>query len=252
MRYRVYGRRSALIAGLLALCVCVTLGMGIAGVTKAMNTKEDKLPIYSVETDKRLVSLGINCAWDNADIPTLLGILDSYNIKATFFVVGDWCDKYPDSVKAIYDAGHEIGSHSDTHADMVKLDRAGMAREIQDSADKIQAVTGKRPDLFRPPSGSYNNTVVSVIEEEGFFPIQWDLDSIDYKNPSAATMQARILKKLRSGSIMLFHSGTKNTPGALPGIIDAVLEKGYRFVPVGELIYKGDYTVDFEGRQHAA
>lgn len=233
----------------LGLCVCIAM---LSGVTKAVRAaaSQRKHPIYSVDTPEKLVALGINCAWDNADIPQLIQILDTYHIKATFFAVGDWCDDYPDSVKALYDAGHEIGSHSDTHADLTKLDKQGIQREIRDSAQKIQAITGQRPNLFRPPSGAYNSQVVEVIEQEGFYPIQWDCDSVDYKNPTPEQMRARIMKKLRTGSILLFHSGAKNTPDALPLVIEAIQAQGYKFTPVSKLIYTGSYTVDFEGRQH--
>jgi len=251
MRYLVVRGRVVMGVCLLAVTICAALMFGTVHIVRTAGTAGKKYPIYSVETNKQLVSMGINCAWDNADIPALIEILGKYNIKATFFVVGDWCDKYPESVRMLYEAGHEIGSHSDTHADMTRLDRTGMQREIRNSATKIEALTGTRPILFRPPSGAYNSEVVQVIEDEGFYPIQWDCDSIDYKDPTADQMKARILKKLRSGSIMLFHSGAKNTPGALPRIIEAVQEKGYRFVPVSDLIYKGSYTVDFEGRQHS-
>ena len=250
MRYIVIGKRIFFAFCLLFATICVVLVYSAGQVLQTAGRAVHKYPIYSVETDKQQVALGINCAWDNTDIPQLIRILDEYNVKATFFVVGDWCDKYPESVRALHDAGHEIGSHSDTHADMTRLDRAGMIREIQDSADKIEAITGERPILFRTPSGAYNATVVEVIEQQGFYPIQWDCDSLDYKNPSASEMQARIFKKLRAGSILLFHSGAKNTPAALPQIIEAIEEHGYRIIPVSELIYQGEYTVDHEGRQH--
>lgn len=252
MRYLVVGKRAMIAFACLTLVMGIVLVANLAQIVYTAGSTNKKHPIYSVETTKPLVSLGINCAWDNADIPQVIQVLEDHGVKATFFVVGDWCDRYPESVKALYDAGHEIGSHSDTHADMTKLDRAGMEREIRDSAAKITAITGKAPTLFRPPSGAYNSTVVEVIEAEGFYPIQWDCDSIDYKDPSTAEMKARIFKRLRSGSILLFHSGAKNTPAALPEIIDAITEKGYRFVPVSQLIYTGSYTVDFEGRQHPA
>lgn len=250
MRFMVFRARAVLIA---CMCVLLCLGVCLLGeASRAMRTMavQEKRPIYSVDMDEKKVSLGINCAWDNADIPQLIEILEAENIKASFFVVGDWCDRYPESVKALYDAGHEIGTHSDTHADMAKLDRDGILRELRTSADKIQAVTGERPILFRPPSGSYNTLVIETAEEEGFYPIQWNCDSIDYRNPTADEMQTRILKKLRPGSITLFHSGAKNTPAALPQIIAAIRAEGYEFVPVSELIHSAPYRVDFEGRQH--
>lgn len=241
----------------LAVVFCALLCAGVIALGQATRTvraaaAQEKRPIYSVETQEKKVALGINCAWDNADIPQLIEILDTYNVKATFFVVGTWCRDYPESVKALYDAGHEIGTHSDTHADMVRLDRDGILRELRGCADKVEAITGQRPTLFRPPSGSYNTTVIELAEQEGFYPIQWDCDSIDYKDPTPEQMRSRIMKKLRCGSIMLFHSGAKNTPAALPQVIDAVRAEGYEFVPVSQLIHPAPYTVDFEGRQHPA
>lgn len=234
MRVLTFRARSlALLIVAAMLCGGVLL---LGPATRAVQTaaSQEKRPIYSVDTDEKKVSLGINCAWDNVDIPQLLAVLEEYNIKATFFVVGEWCEKYPESVKAIHDAGHEIGTHSDTHADMVKLGREDIVRELRDSAAKIEAVTGIRPTLFRPPSGSYNTLVIETAEQEGFYPIQWDCDSVDYKNPTPAQMQKRIMKTLRCGSIMLFHSGAKNTPEALPQIIQAIKDQGYSFVPVSE------------------
>lgn len=241
----------------LAVLICMLLCTGMIALghaTRAVRVAaaREKRPIYSVETVEKKVALGINCAWDNTDIPQLIEILDTYKIKATFFVVGSWCDDYPESVKALHDAGHEIGTHSNTHADMARLDRDGILRELRTSAEKVEAITGVRPTLFRPPSGSYNTTVIELAEQEGFYPIQWDCDSIDYKDPTPEQMRHRIMKKLRCGSITLFHSGAKNTPAALPGIIEAIRAEGYTFVPVSELIHPAPYSVDFEGRQHPA
>ena len=249
--YRVTGKWPALAALAAAILVLAALATG-AGRAAQTAARPAKHPIYSVDISEKKVALGINCAWGNEDIEQILEILGHYNIRASFFVVGEWCGRYPGSVKMIFDAGHEIGSHSDTHADMTKLTREGVLREIRDSAAKIAAITGKAPTLFRPPSGAYNSEVIGLVEGEGLFPIQWDCDSLDYKNPTPAAMKRRIFKTLRPGSILLFHSGTKNTAAALPEIIEAIHGAGYAFVPVSELIYPRPYTVDFEGRQRAA
>lgn len=169
---------------LLALGVLLCAGaIAVNGAARAMqvSAKEEKRPIYSVETEQKIVSLGINCAWDNADIEQLIQLLADKKVRATFFVVGEWCDKYPESVKALYDAGHEIGTHSDTHADMARLDREGIVRELQDSAKKIETITGTRPNLFRPPSGSYNTLVIETAEQQGFYPVQWDCERVYIK-----------------------------------------------------------------------
>lgn len=235
----------------MALCICIGAAGGCVKAARVFAILE-KRPIYSVETDQKQVAIGINCAWSNEDIPALLDLLERYGVRATFFVVGEWCDKYPESVKAIHDAGHEIGSHSDTHADLTKLDDAGVLREIRDSAAKLEAVTGAPVQLFRVPSGAYNSRVIELIEQEGMYPIQWDCDSIDYKNPSPEAMRERILKKVQCGSIMLFHSGARNTPQALPLVIEAVHAQGYQFVKTSELIHPTPYVVDMEGRQAPA
>lgn len=155
--------------------------MGNAAQVVQTAAAEEKRPIYSVETQEKKVSLGINCAWDAEDIPVLIDLLAEHQVTATFFVVGEWCDKFPDAVRAIDAAGHEIGTHSDTHADMAALDREGIVRELRDSAAKIEALTGKRPTLFRPPSGSYNTLVIATAEQEGFYPIQWDCERMHMK-----------------------------------------------------------------------
>lgn len=252
MKVLVFRAKPVLVA---AVCVMLCALVGALGeATRAMQVQaaEEKRPIYSVEIEEKKVALGINCAWGDEDIPELIRALEEADVKATFFLVGEWCDRCPDSVRALADAGHELGGHSDSHPDMAKLDRDGIVRELELPAAKIEKLTGKRPTLFRPPSGSYNSTVIETAEQLGFYPIQWDCDSIDYKNPTAEQMRERILKKLQPGSIMLFHSGAKNTPGALPGIIQAVREQGYEFVPVSELVLPPPYYVDFAGRQHPA
>lgn len=232
-------------------CVCVAYGYCTSQPLEVLSARlERKLPIYSVDIEEKRASLGFNCAWDNADIPQLIEILAEQNVKATFFLAGDWCDNYPESARALAEAGHEIGSHSNTHKDMAKLDQQGILDQISRSEEKITALCGKKPNLFRMPSGSYNNLVIETLGQQGYYAIQWDCDSIDYKNPTPTEMRDRVLKKLRPGSITLFHSGAKNTPAALPMIIEAARAQGYEFVPVSELIFTDNYTIDFEGRQH--
>jgi peptidoglycan/xylan/chitin deacetylase (PgdA/CDA1 family) len=227
------------------------LGIRAAGEAVASAGRR-KLPIYSVETPVRAVSLGFNCAWDDADIPELIRILAAEDVKVTFFLSGSWCTKYPESVKALYEAGHEIGSHSNTHADMTGLSRERMVEEVVRCNNKIKAITGLTPKLFRMPSGSYNRQVIETVEGQGMIPIQWDCDSLDYENPSPESMRRRVLAGTKNGSIMLFHSGAKNTPLALPGIIADLKARGYVIIPVSELLLPEPYVIDHEGRQHPA
>ena len=208
-----------------------------------------KLPIYSVERSDKVVSLTFDAAWGNEDTQELIDILGQYGVKATFFVVGDWVDKYPESVKALHDAGHEVMSHSDDHANFSKLSAAEIKDNINASCDKIEDVTGVRPTLFRAPYGEYDDHVIETVESMGMNTIQWDVDSLDWKEISAAEITERVTSRVGNGSIVLFHNAAKNTPEALPAIIEYLLGEGYTIVPVSELLLDGEYTIDHTGRQ---
>lgn len=168
-------------------------------------------------------------------------------------MVGEWVDKYPESVKALSDAGHEVMDHSNTHPHMSQLSREEIQADVSACADKIEAVTGVRPTLFRPPYGEYDDKVITAVRALGMEPIQWDVDSLDWKDLSASEITQRVTSKVQPGSIILFHNAALHTPEALPGIIEALLKDGYTLVPVSELIlpgtYNTDYTIDHTGRQ---
>ena len=135
-----------------------------------------ELPIYSVERDNKAVSLTFDAAWGNEDTQKLIDILNSYGVKATFFLVGQWADKYPESVQALADAGMEIGDHSDTHPHMAKLSKKQIIDEVSLCAGKIKAITGQDVKLFRCPYGEYDDEVITTIRDMGIYPIQWDVE----------------------------------------------------------------------------
>lgn len=118
----------------------------------------------------------ITSPWGNEDTQQLIDILAKYNVKATFFVVGEWVDKYPESVKALADAGHEVMSHSNTHAHFNKLSPQEIIEDLNACGDKIEGVTGVRPTLFRCPYGEYDDHVISAVRSMGIEPIQWDVE----------------------------------------------------------------------------
>jgi len=226
-------------------------GLCFGGVSKAVKTAASKreLPIYCVERNDKKIAISFDAAWGNEDTEDLIKTLNDYNVKTTFFVVGSWVDKYPESVKALSDAGHEIMNHSNTHPHMTSLDAAGIAEEANKCSDKIEKITGKRPNLLRVPYGDYNNTVITTLRELGMYTIQWDVDSLDWKELSAAQITERVLKGVTDGSIVLFHNAAKHTPEALSGILSALQERGYEIVPVSEVIYYDNYTIDHTGKQ---
>ena len=212
-----------------------------------------QLPIYCVQRDQKLVSISFDAAWGNEDTQQLIDILDKYGVKATFFVVGEWVDKYPESVKALFDAGHEVMSHSDSHAHFNSLSADEIVADLTACGDKIEGVTGVRPTLFRCPYGEYDDHVINAVRSMDIEPIQWDVDSLDWKDLSAADITKRVTGKVQPGSIVLFHNAALHTPEALPGIIEALLQQGYTFVPISQLILPGecgrDYSIDHTGRQ---
>ena len=161
--------------GFLAAIALIFLISGTpAIISTAKATKE--LPIYCVQRDDKCVSLTFDAAWGNEDTQTLIDILGKYRVRATFFVVGDWAEKYPESVKALHDAGHEVMTHSDDHAHFSKLSSTQIAENLGAGCDKIEAITGKRPTLFRCPYGEYDDHVIRAAESFGLKTIQWDVE----------------------------------------------------------------------------
>lgn len=245
--YIMRHKKGAGTAALVLAVVLIFAAVNFPTVISASKT-DRKLPIYSVSRDDKCVSLTFDAAWGNEDTQQLIDILGTYGVKATFFVVGEWVDKYPESVKALHDAGHEVMTHSDDHAHFAKLSTEQIAANINKSCDKIEAVTGVRPKLFRCPYGEYNDNVIETLSSLGMYTIQWDVDSLDWKELSAGEITERVTKNVKSGSIVLFHNAAKHTPEALPGIIEKLLSEGYKIVPVSEILLQGEYEMDHTGK----
>lgn len=207
------------------------------------------LPIYNVKTDEKKIAFTMNCAWNADDIDSILETLKNNNVHITFFMVGDWVDKYPEAVKKINEAGHEIGSHSNTHPHVNKLSAEKNLEEINLSVAKIQKITGQKTNVYRAPYGEYNNTVIKTAEENGYYTIQWNLDTLDYKGLTGEQMWNRLKNKLENGAIILSHNGTKHTADSLDMLIKNIKSKGYEIITVSQLIYKDNYIINGNGTQ---
>ena len=214
----------------------------------AMAAKRE-IPIYCVDRPYKTASLSFDAAWGSEDTPLLIEILARYDVRATFFVVGDWARKYPESVKQLHDAGHEVMSHSNKHAHMTRLTRGEITADLAACNDAISSITGVTPTLFRCPYGEYDDNVVLAARGLGMQTIQWDVDSLDWQDKSAEQITSRVLGKVKNGSIVLFHNAAKNTPAALPGVIEGLLQEGYSLVPISRLILSDPFTVDHTGKQ---
>lgn len=250
MRFIILTKRSLLIIALCVILGAASASIGLNSVSEAVATAstERVIPIYCVDKKEKICSISFDAAWGNEQTDNLLSTLDEYKIKTTFFLVGNWVKKYPGSVKKISSKGHDVGNHSSTHAHMPALSADKMKQEIDDCNSRIKKLTGKSPTLFRPPYGDYDNNVVNMVKSLNMYCVQWNIDSLDWKDPSAMQIVKNCTDKLTPGSIILLHNGAKNTPAALPKIIEAIKAKGYKIVPISKLIPKGNYTTDVTGK----
>lgn len=245
-----FRKNRRLVSGLgMILAVMLIIWTVSSPAIVGVSASQRSLPVYSVERSDKLVALSFDAAWGNEDTQTLIDILDRYGVHTTFFVVGDWVDKYPESVKALADAGNEVMNHSSDHAHFSSLSDLQIADNITACNEKIAAVTGVSPTLFRCPYGEYDDHVIQGVRALGMTAVQWDVDSLDWKGISAQEITQRVLKNVRSGSIILFHNAAEHTPEALPGIIEALQADGYTIVPVSQILLSGDTYIDNTGRQ---
>lgn len=136
--------------------------------------------------------------WGNEDTQQLIDILARYGVKTTFFVVGEWVDKYPESVRALHEAGHEIMNHSNDHSHYNSLTAEEIIADINACNDKIEAITGVRPTLIRCPYGEYDDHVIAAIRSIGMEPIQWDVEVHETEETPCSAMDTRVLKRNES------------------------------------------------------
>ncbi len=250
-RPRGAGWLAAHAVSLLSFALLLTISAAYVGAlpdTVSVVSGKRELPIYCVNRDDNKISISFDAAWGGDKTLGILDLLDEYNIKTTFFLVDIWTQKYPELVKEIVARGHEIGNHSTSHPQMSKLNETQIAKELNTQADNVQAIAGVRPVLFRPPYGDYNNRVITTARAQGFVPIQWSVDSLDWKNRGAQEIITRATK-VKSGDIVLFHNDSQYILDALPAVLQYYAENGYSVVPISEILLTGETTIDIQGRQ---
>lgn len=238
----------------LTAAACLAAALALVGLVNhpaivgaAATTRQ--LPIYCVQRDQKVVSISFDAAWGNEDTQQLIDILGKYKVTATFFVVGEWVDKYPESVQALFQAGHAVMNHSNTHGHYPQMSTEEVIADLNACNDKVEGVTGVRPTLVRFPYGDYDDNSINAARSIGMEPIQWDVDSLDWKEIPASEIVQRVTSKVQPGSIVLFHNAAIHTPEALPAVIETLLQEGYTFVPISEILLDGDCTIDHTGRQ---
>lgn len=235
-----------------AAVLLIGAGFGLSKTVNVSNTVNGReLPIYSVETEEKKMALSFDAAWGNEDTQEILDILAKYNVRATFFMTGGWVESYPEDVKKIQAAGHDLGNHSENHKNMSQLTDEQCQEELMKVHNKVKELTGVEMNLFRPPYGDYDNHVITNAKACGYYAIQWSVDSLDWKDYGVDSIIKTVTehKELKNGAIILMHNGAKYTHEALPTVIEKLQAAGYELVPISELIYKDNYHLDVTGRQ---
>ena len=226
----------------------------VLGSTSILVKGNQKIqPIFSVDRDDKAVALTFDINWaENDSLISILDVLDKYNVKGTFFLMGRWInysEENLEKLKEINKRGHEIGNHSYIHPMFTKITPERMIEEVKKTEDIIYEHTGTKTKLFRCPSGDYNDSVIKTVDKLGYNTIQWDVDSVDWKEIGQEAEYNRVINKIKSGSIVLFHNNAKYTPKNLPIIIENLIKEGYKFLTVGDLIYKENFIIDNNGVQ---
>jgi len=242
-------RKKTIVMAFLAVALCMALIVMAKESISEVGGSIREIPIYSVENSNGNVSITFYCAWGADDIPEILRILKEKNVKATFFVVGEWARRNPEEARMIAEQGHDLANHSENHFKMSVLSRDRVKKEILDCTRTIEETAGVKTDLFRAPYGDYNDTVISIARQNGYFTIQWSLDSLDWKPGITEDAILSRISKVSSGDILLFHNDTAHTAKILGKVIDIIREKGLSPVPVSELIIRDNFEIRHDGRQ---
>lgn len=245
------GKNFILFFSLVVILVFFTLGFLMGNkYGEAIPVLNQRLvPIYKVARDDKLIAITLDGTWGANYTEEILQILQEHNVKITFFFAGYWLEKYPDLVRKIAAEGHEIGNHSYTHPHFNQLSKEKIREELESTSDLIEKLIGKRPVFFRPPFGEYNNNVIRAANELGYQVIQWSIDSLDWMEPGVDKIVQRVLQA-ESGDIILMHNNAPETPAALRQLIPLFRERGYKIVPLSELVYKDNYYIEpHSGRQ---
>ena len=194
-----------------------------------------------LDPDGKYVALTFDDGPHKTNTERVLNSLKEFDVKATFFMLGNQVDYYPSLVQRVAEEGHEIGNHSNTHPDLSKVDANRVQEEVETTNQRIYDVIGRYPTVFRPPYGSYNNNIITQATNLNLPIIMWSVDSLDWKTKNATSINHEILSTTTNGSIILMHDIHDATADALPSVLKNLKEQGYSFVTVSQLLeWRGD------------
>ena len=219
-----------------------------------LSKKSQQIVADAIERSKCTVSMGQSAKLKEYEKKNELTstvvrlILEEKNVHATLFVSDTWAKNYPELLCTIHNAGHDIGGLWTTQA---SLSIREQTLTLENLTQRIDRLTDSETTLFRFEDGNYDNSAIRLIQESGGYPVQWNINSMDWKDYGAQDILHRILnsRQLQNGSILLFHAGTVYTAQALPDLIDNLEDQGYQPVPISELIWKHSYYMDADGVQ---
>ncbi|MBC7644809.1 MAG: polysaccharide deacetylase family protein, partial [Thermoleophilia bacterium] len=195
--------------------------------------------VYSVNTSKKLIALTFDDGPNGAHTDAILSVLAKHKVHATFFVLGQNSARDGARLRKEAAAGHAIGNHGWDHAQLTNLSSSQVRSQLSRTSDKIEQITGKRPDTFRAPYGARNSSVDAVARSLGLRDILWDVDTVDWRRPGSAAITNEAVSSARTGSIILMHDGggdRSQTAKSLDGTITRLQAKGYQFVTVPQLM----------------
>lgn len=200
--------------------------------------------LYKVDNDEKKIALTFDDGPAGKMTDKYLAVLDEYDAKATFFLLGQWVNKYPEQAKNIAAAGHEVGSHSWAHHNLPTKDKEFIKEDFAKAEKAFKSTFGYTPTLFRPPYGATNSDMFSIAKGHGMLYVMWNNDEKDYLSKDADALAKSIIDSVSSGSVILMHENKKVTLAALPKIISGLQKKGYEFVTLSELIYDVESAKD--------
>jgi len=208
-----------------------------ASLLAGSTSLEPEQAVKKVPTDHKVVALTFDDGPCPGTTPALLAILKARQVKATFFVLGEQVEKYPQLAAQIVNEGHELGSHSYTHRHLNSLSQGELEKELNES-EKVFASIGSKPTLIRPPGGGYNDRLVRELKQRGYTTVLWSIDPRDWDHRSTQQIIDSVLGKVKPGAIILLHEGKSapSTPAAVEVIIDRLRADGYNFITVSDLL----------------
>lgn len=243
-------------AGVFSLSLVLLIGCTIRYLPKAMKTwkevsEEGKFPIECVACKEKKVALSFEVKGTDKDVEEILSILDKEKIRATFFVTGDWVKQYPEAVQVISQSGSDIGNSGENYQKMNEMSSGNCIEEVLGLHKQVRELTGTEMKLFRAPYGDYSETLIHSLDSLGYYPIEGNIDSLDWKDYGKDAIVNEICNNedLKEGSIIKLHTGTKFTGKALNAVIDTLQKKGYQLVRVSDIVLSDGYIVNSDGCQ---